>query len=281
LDFFAWRFAQGKYNCLVFVGPPGRLKSSIIERETQGDAVLISCNLTFVEVFCEMQRHQNEKLVLDDADGLYRTDEGRRLLKALTNPRKPTLVSHHSNYPETLGLKKSFTTSSPVCIIDNAWGGVTNEHVEALEDRSRLFLFDPPPQAVHRRMASEEWFTDPEIYDFVGEHLPFISYEEQGKGKGLSVRLYVKALEAKEAGEDWRDFVLKQYVKGPDKDLLLVYSDPLFANKGVEEKCQAWMTKTGKARSTFYDHKRQLLARLIESGANMNLLGRMSLEGGG
>ena len=32
LEFFARRFAQGRYNCLVFVGPPGRLKSSIIER---------------------------------------------------------------------------------------------------------------------------------------------------------------------------------------------------------------------------------------------------------
>jgi hypothetical protein len=272
----------------VFVGPPGRLKSSIIKRATKGNAVVISCNASHVEVFCEVQRQQLAaeaagaalRLVLDDADSLYGTDEGRRLLKHLTEPLKPATVSHHTNYPEKLGLKKVFTTSAQVCIIDNAWGGVNNEHVQAVEDRGRLFYINPPVTAVHKRMANEEWFTDTEIYDFVGEHLHWISYDEgPGTGKGLSVRLYVKALEAKEAGEDWRDFILKQYIQDKlDKDLLLVYSDPYFAAKSVEEKCQAWMTKTRKSRSTFFDRKRALLARLISTGANTPVLGRLSPE---
>ena len=36
LRFYAHKFGQGLYNCLIFVGPPGRLKSSIIEAETKG-----------------------------------------------------------------------------------------------------------------------------------------------------------------------------------------------------------------------------------------------------
>jgi hypothetical protein len=278
LEFYARGFANNKYNCLVVVGPPGRLKSSIIERATQGHARLISGNGTHFEVFCELQRHINENIIIDDADGLYGSDDGRRLLNQVTNPKKPTLVSHHSKSAEALGLQKEFRTSSRVFIVDNAWGSNSNERLEAMEDRSRLFLFDPPPVAIHRRMGLVDWFHDTEIIDFVGEHLYFINYEDAGRGKGLSVRLYVKALEAKEAGEDWRDYILKQYVKGPDKDLLAIYSDPYFQGRSVEERCQAFMTRSGKSRSTFYDHKRQLLARLINSGANMSLLGKLTLE---
>ena len=77
-------------------------------------------------------------------------------------------------------------------------------------------------------MASEDWFHDTEIYDFIGEHLFWIKHEDGRAGKGLSVRLYAKALEAKEAGEDWREYILTQYVSGPDLDLLVIEADPYF-----------------------------------------------------
>jgi hypothetical protein len=286
LEFFARRFAQGRYNCLVFVGPPGRLKSSIIERIVKGQAHVVSGHATPFEVFCELQQHANELIVIDDADDLYAESTGQRLLKNITNPRKPTSVHWTSDAAVKAGLQKVFTTSSKVCIIDNAWNG-QNEHIEALEDRSRLFLFDPPPAAVHRRMADEEWFCDTEIYDFIGDHLFWIKHEEGKVGKGLSVRLYVKALEAKEAGEDWREYILKQYVTGPDLDLLVIEADPYFKGKSVEERCQAWMTRRGNrrgnSRSTYFDHKRQLLDHLASSDEPPPLLGRWTLEqdGGG
>ena len=274
LEFFARQFAQGRYNCLVFVGPPGRLKSSIIERTVKDKAHVVSGHATPFEVFCELQKHANELIVIDDADGLYAEATGQRLLKNITNPKKPTSVHWTSDAPGKAGLQKVFKTSSKVCIIDNAWTA-QNAHIEALEDRSRLFLFDPPPAAVHKQMANEDWFHDTEIYDFIGAHLFWIK-EEGNAAKGLSVRVYVKALEAKEAGEDWREYILRQYVKGPDLDLLVIEADPFFNGKPVEDKCQAWMTRTGKARSTYFDHKRSLLARLDSS--DTPLLGRWTLE---
>jgi hypothetical protein len=274
LEFYAKHFARGHYNCLVICGPPGRLKSSIIERAVQGAAFTISGNNTPFDVFTDLRRHLNELIVIDDADGLYGEPAGLRLLKGLTNPKKPATV--HWGSRAVASDRQEIRTDSKVCIIDNAWGRAS-EHVIALEDRSRLFLFDPPPLAVHRQMANEEWFTDTEIYDFIGDHLFFI---KEAKGKGLSVRVYVKALEAKEAGEDWREYVLRQYVKGPDLDLLVIEADPYFRGASVEKKCQAWMTRTGKARSTYFDHKRQLLGRLAAAGADCPLLGRWSLEPG-
>jgi hypothetical protein len=284
LRFYARQWAKGAYNCIVVVGPPGRLKSSIVKRESP-DAHLIECNASPFHVYGQLQAHANESIILDDANGLYADANGQRLLKALTNPRKPTTVAWNTTAAKQAGLAESFQTSSRVCIIDNAWN-FQNEHIEAMEDRARLFLFAPPPLAVHQQMAEEDWFDDPEIYSFIGEHLYWIRHEFdpktlQRQGKGLSVRLYVKAQEAKRAGEDWREFILGQLLDDPaDVAFLAIEADPNFQGASREEKCLEWRRRTGKARSTYYDHKRQLMSRLLvlKSGTHSDLVGRLSLE---
>jgi hypothetical protein len=135
-------------------------------------------------------------------------------------------------------------------------------------------------------MAGMDWFDDSEIYSFIGEHLYWIKHEFEPRtlerqGKGLSVPLYVKAQEAKRAGEDWRQFILGQYLDDPaDVAFLTIEADPNFQGKSREEKCVEWRRRTGKARSTYYDHKRQLLSRLLllKFDTHSNLLGRLSLE---
>jgi hypothetical protein len=104
-------------------------------------------------------------------------------------------------------------------------------------------------------------------------------FDQPDKDKGLSVRVYVKALEAKEASEDWREYVLKQYVKGPDLDFLVLEADPYFKQKSTEERCRAWMSRTGKARSTYFERKRSLLERLSSEAVPPPLVGRLTLEG--
>ncbi len=253
LRFFATRFGQGLYNCLIFVGPPGRLKSSIIEEETKGAAHLISGHATPFEVFCEAQEHKDQLLVIDDADGLYREATGQRLLKNLTNPKSPKSVYWTSDAPKSRGLAKVFQTTSKVCIIDNAWNA-QNEHIGALEDRSRLFLFDPPPSEVHREMERQAWFHDDEIYGFIGENLCFLAE--------LSARTYVKAAEAKEAGENWREYLLKASVERHDLALLLLEYDHGWRDRPVEEKAQEWCRRTGKSRGTYFNRKRSLSERM-------------------
>lgn len=240
LRFYATRFGQGLYNCLIFIGPPGRLKSSIIEEATKGSAHLISGHATPFEVFCEAQEHKDELLIIDDADGLYREAMGQRLLKNLTNPKSPKSVYWTSDAPKGRGLLKVFQTTSKVCIIDNAWN-TQNEHIEALEDRSRLFLVNPPPLEVHKEMELQAWFHDEEIYNFVGQNLCFFT--------DLSARAYVKAAEAKEAGEDWQEYLLKTYIERNDLTLLLLEYDNDWKDKTVAEKCQEWSRRTGKCRS--------------------------------
>ena len=264
LRFYARKFGQGLYNCLIFVGPPGRLKSSIIEAEAGSEAHLISGHATPFEVFCEAQENRDKLLIIDDADGLYREASGQRLLKNLTNPKSPKRVYWTSDAPTQRGLLKSFETTSKVCIIDNAWN-TQNEHIAALEDRSRLFLFDPPPSEVHQEMALQDWFHDDEIYSFIGDNLCFLP--------DLSARAYVKAAEAKEAGENWREYLLKKYVKGNDLELLLIEYDREWRDRPVEEKRREWCRRTGSCRATYFNHKRAMLSRM----SGHPLVGRWSV----
>lgn len=264
LRFYARNFALGNYNCLIFVGPPGQLKSSILEEETKGRAHMISGHATPFEVFCECQEHANQMLIIDDADGLYKEAAGQRLLKNLTNPKSPKTVYWTSDAPTHRGLAKTFQTTSRVCIIDNAWN-TQNEHIAALEDRSRLFLFDPTPDEVHLEMERQDWFHDDEVYQFIGENLTFI--------KDLSARLYVKAEEAKRASEDWRRYILKQFVKDAELAVILIEYDPAFRPASVAEKAAEFMRRTGLGRTSYQNHKRNLMLRM----AGHTLVGRWSL----
>jgi len=267
LRWYARKFGQGAYNCLIFVGPPGRLKSSVFEAETKGRAHLVSGHAKPFEVFCESQQHKDELLIIDDADGLYADAQGQRLLKSLTNPKSPKQVSWISNAPEQRGLEKTFETTSRVCIIDNAWNA-NNEHIAALEDRSRLFLFNPPPIEVHQEMDRQNWFDDDEVYHFIGDNLGFFTE--------LSIRVYVKAKEAKDAGEDWQAYILKACVNSVDKELILLEYDPAWKDRSTNEKAEEFLRRTGyTARASYFNRR----SKLIERMKGHPLAGRWSLRG--
>lgn len=205
LRFYARMFGQGSYNCLIFVGPPGRLKSSVIEAETKGAAHLISGHATPFEVFCESQgtqgpvaHHRRRRRPLPGghrATPAQEPDEpekpqGRVL--DLRRPDDPWAVQGLQHDLENLHHRQRLERSE-------------RAYRARPEDRSRLFLFDPPPAEVHREMERQEWFHDEEVYGFIGQNLCFFT--------DLSARAYVKAAEAKEAGEDWRAYLLKKAVE--------------------------------------------------------------------
>ena len=253
LRFFAKKFGQGMYNCLIFIGPPGRLKSNIIETEAKGNAHLISGHATPFEVFCEAQEHKDEALIIDDADGLYSAAQGQRLLKSLTNPKIPKRVSWTSDAPTQRGLLKVFETTSKVCIIDNAWNA-QNEHIAALEDRSRLIYFSPSPSEVHQEMYRQDWFADDEIYSFIGDNISVFSE--------LSVRTYVKSFEAKQAGEDWRSYILNGCVNTVDREVIMLEYDEVWKDKGSNAKAEEFLRRTGyTARASYFNRRNNIMDR--------------------
>lgn len=238
LGFFAKKFAEGCYNFLAVFGPPGRLKSSFF-REAVGDkAHFVQGRATPFELFCELAENQNKRIVLDDVTGMYDDPAGRRLLEAVTDPYPTKRVSWVTDAATNRGLPKVFNTTSQVAIIDNNWGDY--ERLKPLEDRGRLFFFDPTPKQIHEEMKRQAWFRDAEVTAYVERNLRRFS--------SLSVRTYVKAVEARKAGEDWEQYVLMRSVSAEDMILLALYSA---SNGDRASLVTQWMRQTGKTARDF------------------------------
>ena len=92
------------------------------------------------------------------------------------------------------------------------------------------------------------WFWDQEVFDFVGQHLPYL--------RKLTLRLFVKAYESKQAGDLWKDYVLDQaYEQG---DLERTVLDMLLVGGGAYE----FVHKGHGSRATFYRYKKDLEERV-------------------
>jgi len=174
LNSFTQAFAAGHLRFLVVVGPAGTGKSRAMRNAVADRAAWVDGNATAFGVYCAAFMHQDQPIVLDDVDALYRDANGIRLLKQLCQSEPSRLLSWYSDpqYMERRGVPLEFTTSSPVAIIANRWSTV-NADVAALEDRGHMIAFDPSPIEIHRQAA--RWFRDQEIFEFVSgysEHLP-------------------------------------------------------------------------------------------------------------
>lgn len=200
LRHYAERFAEGRYNFIAVFGPPGCLKSSVFQGAVGDRAHVVSGRSSPFEVFCELQEAKDRLIILDDVHGLYEDPNGRRLLENVTEPRSPKRVHWTTDAPTHRHLLKVFDTASKVCIIDNNWGSASR--LAALEDRGRLFYFQPTPSDIHEEMLGQGWFDDQEVLAYIGRRAADM--------QRLSVRTYVKAHEAKLAGEDWEGYIVRQ-----------------------------------------------------------------------
>jgi hypothetical protein len=243
LNAFAKAFAAGHLRFLMVVGPPGTGKSRAMRRAVDGRAAWIDGNATAFGVYCAAFMHQDEAIVLDDVDALYRDPNGIRLLKQLCQSEPSRLVGWYSD-PQCLerrAVPTKFMTSSPLAIIANRWS-TTNADVAALEDRGHIVVFDPPPAEIHRQVAA--WFHDQEVFDFISEYVHLIANH--------SFRTYVLASELKKAGMDWKRAILSRLLSGPALLVAKLKADPKF--KSEEERVKAFQERGGGSRATYFNH---------------------------
>jgi len=132
---FTQAFAAGHLRLLMVVGPAGTGKSRAMRNAVAGRAAWVDGNATAFGVYCAAFMHQDQPIVLDDVDALYRDANGIRLLKQLCQFEPSRLLGWYSDpqYMERRGIPPKSTTSSSVAIIANRWSTV-NADVAALED---------------------------------------------------------------------------------------------------------------------------------------------------
>ena len=247
LEKFSKSFAAGFFNLLIIVGERGLQKSTTIRNAMTEDVCWIQGSASPFVIYCKLHRHINQPVVIDDVDRLYRSKDGVNLLKFLcaTEPVKTVSWQSATSKLDKEKIPREFETTSRVVIISNDWQTL-NRNVAAVEDRGHVLRFAPTAREVHER--TREWFTDVEIFEWLGERLHLIT--------NPSMRLYYKALELKEAGFDWRRYTP---LSGGDDRRQLVAE--LLANEDFEtqeERVREFIDRGGGCRATYFNHARKL-----------------------
>ncbi|HEV3446378.1 MAG TPA: hypothetical protein VG099_17170 [Gemmataceae bacterium] len=148
-------FARGDLKLLILLGSHGLGKSQVLRQAMADQACWLEGNASAFGLYCQLWRHQNRPVVLDDLDGLYANHDGIRLLKSLTQTELRKTVSWYTDAAtlQREQIPQEFHTSSRLAIITNEWK-TFNRNVAALQDRGHVVIFEPTPQEVHTRTAA-------------------------------------------------------------------------------------------------------------------------------
>lgn len=246
---FVRQFLAGLIRFLMIVGGPGIAKSQSVHRAVGNRAHLyLGTHATPFGMYHQIFEHRGMPIIIDDLDHLYRDQASVRLLKSLCNTDLVKRLCWPSRHPDIVRGKvpDSFTTTSPVCLIANEWRTV-NANVQAIEDRAIIVHFTPSAGEIHVKVR--EWFDDAEVYDFIEEHLPYITRH--------SMRHYLKGTQLRQANpERWKDQLLK--IMGLDekvKAIRQLITAPDYANDA--ERVAAFEAGGYGSRATFYRWKKR------------------------
>ncbi|WP_435017978.1 ATP-binding protein [Tundrisphaera sp. TA3] len=263
-------FAEGKFESLIIVGPPGVGKSTALAgllpdfpteadggpsvdemRKRKGHARWINSRATGIQVYANLYRYRDAPIIFDDVDQLYKDKQAVAVLKAATDSRRIRKVAWHSTSRElsAQGIPREFDTKSQVCIVANEWEGL-DKNLGALEDRGILLRFAPPPAEVH--IEAGNWFKDEAVYEFIGERLGRIHQHSQ--------RLYVHAQKFRKAKLDWKSWIEEQ-IQPPDHLKIL---DEIRNDAGLlaeSERFARFHSLTGMSRATYFRYVAELRDR--------------------
>jgi len=264
------QFAEGRIKALIVISGPGKGKSQIMKQALEAvrptdDAQFVNAlNISLDNILARLApaspqhpepanlspglcikgdcrpikfhikayQHRDAPILIDDADAFLAKLDNREKIKHLAETDRYKLMSHESFAPQLIKLDvpNEFYTTSPVCILRNAWD--SSDHInQAIEDRGLVVYFDPSWEEVYRYIG--EWYWDQETYDYLWERMPLL--------KEPSIRPLAKAYELKLARStifNWRTMIDAHTAH---KSLLLV-SDYLRTDFRTQtERIKAWV----------------------------------------
>lgn len=240
----------GVLRFLLIIGGAGLSKSQGVKRAIGNRPHLyLETHATAFGMYHELFKHRDLPVVIDDLDNIYNDPASVRILKCLCNTDPEKQLRWPSRHPDIVSgeLPASFKTRSPVCLIANEWK-TRNANVAAIEDRAIVVHFIPSALEIHTRSA--DWFDDREVYDFIGEMLPYIPRH--------SMRFYNKGLELRNAAPDlWKEWLLEcMGVQEKGRAILHLIKSPAYASDA--ERIAAFEAAGHGSRATFYRWKKLL-----------------------
>ena len=241
---FVQAFADGHLNLLILIGSAGLAKSQSVRKAVGEGACWIEGNATPFGIYNELYRRRGELVVIDDVDSLYTDRSAVRLLKCLCQTDPVKSVAWHSAAAGTEQLPREFKTTSRVVIIANDWKTL-DQNVAAVQDRGHLVIFEPSAEEVHQQVG--QWFDDPHIYEWFGDHLHLIP--------NPSMRNYVRAKELQASGINWVAHLLSEI---PWKTRLVaeLRADPTYESE--KDRIVEFTARGAGSRATYFNVKRKL-----------------------
>ncbi len=253
------KFLEGCFNLLIVLGGPGLSKSwefkeaaRRIGKDGKPCAHVIRGYAKPFQVYKELYRHIDEKIVLDDAESLWKESSGtgRKLIRELTELEDPNEVSWTTAVKDldAEDIPRKFETRSKVAIICNDFFFGTKTEDIVIRDRAILLHFDPPPLEVY--LQASNWYWDQEIFDYFRSRLHVMAE--------VTARALRKCWDLKQAGMDWRKYLDDCYCYDPN--IALVQE---MERRGLKPPAcvQAFKDKTKLSQATYYRYRERLEKR--------------------
>ena len=203
LQRFVTAFADGGMNMLVVCSQGGLGKSEVARRTVgHADVVYVGGHVTPLGLYEVLFKGRDKQVLFDEIDGLLGDPKHVGLLKQLCETREIKRVqwaSKDRRAEEIDGGVGHFETRSHVLILSNSFSTLS-ANISALGTRATVVNFDPSPDEIAAKIAS--FATDDEVVRFIDDFKDCLI--------DLSLRTYVKLVELRAAGLDWRKYALQE-----------------------------------------------------------------------
>ncbi len=251
LDAEVGAFFHEHYDLLILIGKPGLGKTQAMLKylaDTPGIGHLITGKATPLACYKECYDYIHRLLIFNDAEVLWNSDNGKTLMRALTEHQHEKTLQWLSSSKQLDNYPTSFKTTSRAAFVMNRFVSSGDPFHAAIMDRGQLLYFDPTPAEIHRYVA--EWFHDQEVFDFIAQHLHHVV--------GLSARAYNLTAQKKAARRDWKRFFKDRYLNASSKLWLVqkLVNDHKF--KTTEDRINEFIALEGGCKKTYYNYKAEL-----------------------
>ena len=243
------------YDELLIIGPAGIGKSQHFRQRAAKQPErchYIEGNTKPLATYMECWRQLHKLLVFDDSEGLWASENGRHLMRQLTQHDLNKLVQWLSTVKdlERNGVPNHFTTTSKCAFLMNRFvAGNADDFYAALLDRGQVFYFDPPVLDRHKYVAT--WFHDQEIHDFVGANLHLVD--------SLTARTYNLLSQKKRAGHDWKQHFFNRFCHGSVLEVVQQLEND-GSYKSVEDRVKEFIRRGLGCRRSYFNYKDELSA---------------------